>query len=82
MLAFNVLCTYAWANVFCVEIKHLVNYRLPEALYVSAWPELEGPLLFAQSLAVLEVLHSLLGGFVSYLLLVKPRRRREGAADI
>lgn len=61
MLAFNILCTYAWAKVFCVETKHLINHRLPEALYVSAWPELEGPLFFAQSLAVLEVLHSMLG---------------------
>ncbi|XP_026192181.1 very-long-chain (3R)-3-hydroxyacyl-CoA dehydratase hpo-8 [Cyclospora cayetanensis] len=61
MLGFNLLCTYAWGVVFLALIRHFVQHSLPGAFFANAWPELEHPLFFAQSLAILEIGHSLLG---------------------
>ncbi|CDJ67375.1 protein tyrosine phosphatase-like domian-containing protein, putative [Eimeria necatrix] len=61
MMAFNVLCSLAWGNVFYVIVKHCLDHNLPGAFHVSLWPELESPLFFAQSLAVMEIVHSLMG---------------------
>ncbi|OEH75158.1 protein tyrosine phosphatase-like domain-containing protein [Cyclospora cayetanensis] len=65
MLGFNLLCTYAWGVVFLALIRHFVQHSLPGAFFANAWPELEHPLFFAQSLAILEIGHSLLGSEAS-----------------
>lgn len=70
MLSFNLLCTYAWARVFLVLVRHVLDHGLAGVTSVSAWPETEEPLFFAQSLAVLEIVHALLGGF-SYASLAR-----------
>lgn len=61
MAAFNLLCTFAWAKVFFVLTKHSLHHSFSDVLSVSVWPQVEGPLFFAQSLAVLEVVHASLG---------------------
>ncbi|KAL8443001.1 hypothetical protein Emed_006995 [Eimeria media] len=61
MMLFNLLCAYAWGTVCVALAKHLLAHKFPDVISVSAWPAIERPLFFAQSLAVLEVIHALLG---------------------
>ncbi|KAL8428030.1 hypothetical protein Efla_006936 [Eimeria flavescens] len=41
--------------------RHMLRHNMTDAFSVSAWPEIEKPLFFAQSLATLEIVHALLG---------------------
>lgn len=59
MMAFNLLCSYAWIKVLLAVVEHMLNHGLPDVLL--AWSEIERPLFFAQSLALLEIMHTLLG---------------------
>ncbi|KAL8451924.1 hypothetical protein Emag_002576 [Eimeria magna] len=61
MMFFNLLCAYAWGTVCLALAKHVLAHKFPDVLSLSAWPVIERPLFFAQSLAVLEVAHALLG---------------------
>lgn len=61
MLAFNLLCSWAWGRVFLVLLRHVLDHGLSGIISVSAWPDIEESLVFAQSLAVLEIVHALLG---------------------
>lgn len=79
MLAFNLVCTYAWGKVFAAMLSHILHHSLPGVLHVSAWPEIERPLFFAQSLAVLEIVHALLGKAALKILLI---RRKDECARI
>lgn len=61
LLAYNLLAASSWAYVLFLIVQHLVVHgRTIPTLYAA----ISTPLYFAQSLAILEVFHSLLG-FVS-----------------
>lgn len=61
LLAFNLLSTYAWGRVFAIVVAHVLRNELSTSLTVSPWPDVGAALFVAQSLAVMEIVHSVFG---------------------